>query len=158
MLLYLVQHAEAKREEEDAARDLTEKGRMDIESVAHHLKRLNVQVRQIFHSGKSWLKNNEAPLLDGFFEEVFVDFEGVDLRFQSRGRNTELGGCTQPSRHAAAAFSQSSLNNLFCLNHQHIGERLAGWLSLTRLPNQPMLIDRKLFRVTDDDRSFNHIL
>jgi phosphohistidine phosphatase len=53
MLLYLVQHAEAKREEEDAARDLTEKGRMDIESVAHHLKRLNVQVRQIFHSGKT---------------------------------------------------------------------------------------------------------
>ena len=37
----------------DAARDLTEKGRMDIESVAHHLKRLNVQVRQIFHSGKT---------------------------------------------------------------------------------------------------------
>ncbi|MGD0971855.1 MAG: phosphohistidine phosphatase SixA [Desulfobaccales bacterium] len=53
MLLYLVQHAEARSEEEDAARDLTENGRMDIESVAHHLKRLNVQVRQIFHSGKT---------------------------------------------------------------------------------------------------------
>lgn len=53
MLLYLVQHAEAKREEEDPARDLTEKGRQDIESLAHHLKRLNVQVRQIFHSGKT---------------------------------------------------------------------------------------------------------
>jgi len=53
MLLYLVQHAEARSEEEDAARDLTEKGRMDIETVAHHLKRLNVQVRQIFHSGKT---------------------------------------------------------------------------------------------------------
>ncbi len=53
MFLYLVQHAEAKREEEDPARDLTEKGRIDIESVAHHLKRLNVQVKQIFHSGKT---------------------------------------------------------------------------------------------------------
>ncbi len=53
MLLYLVQHAEARSEAEDAARDLTEKGRMDIESVAHHLKRLNLQVRQIFHSGKT---------------------------------------------------------------------------------------------------------
>ncbi|MGA8572695.1 MAG: phosphohistidine phosphatase SixA [Desulfobaccales bacterium] len=53
MLLYLVQHAEAASEAEDAARDLTEKGRMDIESVAHHLKRLKVQVRQIFHSGKT---------------------------------------------------------------------------------------------------------
>jgi phosphohistidine phosphatase len=53
MFLYLVQHAEAKREEEDPGRDLTEKGRIDIESVAHYMKRLNVQVRQIFHSGKT---------------------------------------------------------------------------------------------------------
>jgi phosphohistidine phosphatase len=53
MFLYLVQHAEAKREEEDPARDLTEKGRLDIENVAHHLERLNVQVRQIWHSGKT---------------------------------------------------------------------------------------------------------
>ena len=52
MFLYLVQHAEAKREEEDPCRDLTEKGRIDIENVAHYMKRLNVQVRQIFHSGK----------------------------------------------------------------------------------------------------------
>jgi phosphohistidine phosphatase len=53
MFLYLVQHAEAKREEEDPARDLTEKGRLDIENIAHHLKRLNVQVEQIWHSGKT---------------------------------------------------------------------------------------------------------
>jgi phosphohistidine phosphatase len=53
MLLYLVQHAEAKKEEEDPERDLTEKGRIDIEGVAHYIKRLNVQVRQIFHSGKT---------------------------------------------------------------------------------------------------------
>jgi phosphohistidine phosphatase len=53
MFLYLVQHAEAKREEEDPARDLTEKGRKDIESVAHRMKKLNVQVRQILHSGKT---------------------------------------------------------------------------------------------------------
>jgi phosphohistidine phosphatase len=53
MFLYLVQHAEAKRAEEDPARDLTEKGRLDIESVSHLLQRLNVQVRQIFHSGKT---------------------------------------------------------------------------------------------------------
>ncbi len=53
MLLYLVQHAEAKREEEDPARDLTEKGRIDIERLSHHMEKLNVQVRQIFHSGKT---------------------------------------------------------------------------------------------------------
>jgi phosphohistidine phosphatase len=53
MFLYLVQHAESKRTEEDPERDLTERGRMDIENVAHHMKRLNVQVTQIFQSGKT---------------------------------------------------------------------------------------------------------
>ncbi len=53
MLLYLVQHAEAKSEAEDPNRDLTEKGSLDIEAVSHHLKRLHVQVSQIYHSGKT---------------------------------------------------------------------------------------------------------
>jgi phosphohistidine phosphatase len=53
MLLYLVQHAEAKSKEDDPQRDLTEKGSLDIEVVAHHLKRLHVQVGHIYHSGKT---------------------------------------------------------------------------------------------------------
>ena len=42
MFLYLSQHAEARNKEEDPERDLTEKGRGDIEIVSHHLKRLNL--------------------------------------------------------------------------------------------------------------------
>jgi phosphohistidine phosphatase len=53
MVLYLVQHAEAKSKEEDPERDLTEKGRRDLERVARYLKRLHVQVGHIFHSGKT---------------------------------------------------------------------------------------------------------
>jgi phosphohistidine phosphatase len=53
MILYLVQHAEAAPKEEDPARDLTERGRLDMESVAHHLKRLNLKISRIFHSGKT---------------------------------------------------------------------------------------------------------
>jgi|UniRef100_A0A7V6A2U6 phosphohistidine phosphatase len=53
MFLYLVQHAEASSEAEDPRRDLTQKGRMDIEAVSHHLKRLRVEVKQIYHSGKT---------------------------------------------------------------------------------------------------------
>jgi phosphohistidine phosphatase len=53
MLLYLVQHAEVKSKEEDTERDLTEKGRLEIENVAHHLQRQNITVEQIFHSGKT---------------------------------------------------------------------------------------------------------
>jgi phosphohistidine phosphatase len=52
MFVYLVQHAEASKEE-NLGKDLTQKGRLDIESVAHHMKRLNVQVKQIVHSGKT---------------------------------------------------------------------------------------------------------
>jgi phosphohistidine phosphatase len=62
MFLYLVQHAEAKSEEEDPARDLTPKGCIDIEDVAHQLKRLNVQVSRIFHSGKTRAKSTASVL------------------------------------------------------------------------------------------------
>ena len=53
MILYLVQHAEAKGKEEDPARDLTEKGRRDMERMARYLKGLEVEVKQIFQSGKT---------------------------------------------------------------------------------------------------------
>lgn len=53
MLLYLVQHAEAKSKEEDPARDLSEKGRQDILRVANYAGKFNVAVIQIFHSGKA---------------------------------------------------------------------------------------------------------
>lgn len=64
MILYLVQHAEAKKEAEDPARDLTTKGFIDIEDIAHHLKRLNVQVRQIVHSGKTRARSTAKVLAD----------------------------------------------------------------------------------------------
>jgi phosphohistidine phosphatase len=53
MRLYLLQHAEAKREQEDPNRDLTEKGRADITKVAKHLESLGLKVSQVFHSGKT---------------------------------------------------------------------------------------------------------
>jgi phosphohistidine phosphatase len=62
MFLYLVQHAEAKSEEEDPARDLSDQGSIDIENVAHHLKRLKVRVGQIFHSGKTRARHTAEVL------------------------------------------------------------------------------------------------
>lgn len=52
MRLYLVQHAEACREEEDPKRPLTSKGRQDIEKVSGYVTRY-IQVKTIFHSGKT---------------------------------------------------------------------------------------------------------
>jgi phosphohistidine phosphatase len=53
MRLYLVQHAEAKREEEDPARPLTERGTWDAERVAEFLSRAGIEVNRILHSGKT---------------------------------------------------------------------------------------------------------
>jgi phosphohistidine phosphatase len=53
MFLYLVQHAEARKKEEDPTRDLSEKGLQDIKKVAEYGRKLNLTVNQILHSGKT---------------------------------------------------------------------------------------------------------
>ncbi len=52
MLLYLVQHAEAKSKDEDPSRSLSEKGIQNIKKVAHYASALNIKVSKIFHSTK----------------------------------------------------------------------------------------------------------
>jgi phosphohistidine phosphatase len=44
MYLYLVQHGEAKREDEDPARGLTEKGTKDVHQVAQFLQNKRLPV------------------------------------------------------------------------------------------------------------------
>ncbi|MBM4136747.1 MAG: phosphohistidine phosphatase SixA [Nitrospira sp.] len=64
MLLYLVQHAEAKREEEDPSRSLSEKGLQDIKRVAVYAEKLNIKISQIFHSGKTRALQTAEVLAD----------------------------------------------------------------------------------------------
>jgi phosphohistidine phosphatase len=52
MELYLVQHGESKRENEDPARPLTERGRTEVERVARAVARLHLDVEEVVHSGK----------------------------------------------------------------------------------------------------------
>ncbi|MDO8427315.1 MAG: phosphohistidine phosphatase SixA [Deltaproteobacteria bacterium] len=52
MEVYLVQHAEAKSEEEDPERGLTDKGFNDMEKAAAFLKASGVKAAEAFHSGK----------------------------------------------------------------------------------------------------------
>lgn len=53
MLLYLVQHGEAKREDEDPARGLTEKGAKDVKKVAQLLQNKILSLSHVFHSNKT---------------------------------------------------------------------------------------------------------
>lgn len=62
MLLYLVQHAEAKKEEEDPARPLSEKGLSDIRKITFYLSRLDVSIGQILHSTKLRAKQTAEVL------------------------------------------------------------------------------------------------
>jgi phosphohistidine phosphatase len=52
MFVYLVQHADAKKEEIDPARPLSEKGLQDIKKIASYVSQLNIKVYKIFHSSK----------------------------------------------------------------------------------------------------------
>jgi phosphohistidine phosphatase len=52
MEVYLVQHGEAKPEEEDPERPLTDRGRAEVESVARYAAGLGIDVDRILHSGK----------------------------------------------------------------------------------------------------------
>ena len=64
MLLYLVQHAEAKREEEDPARGLTDKGWKDIRRVAGYAGNLGFKIITIYHSGKTRAVQTAQVLAD----------------------------------------------------------------------------------------------
>ncbi len=50
--LYLMQHGEARPEQEDPARPLTDRGRAEVERIARAAARLDLGLVQLFHSGK----------------------------------------------------------------------------------------------------------
>jgi len=64
MLLYLVQHGEAKKEEEDPQRGLTDKGRKDVQAIAAYARKMNVQPDRIFHSAKLRAQQTAALLVE----------------------------------------------------------------------------------------------
>lgn len=62
MFLYLVQHAEAKREEEDPARPLSQKGVEEVKKVASFISGLHMELEEVFHSGKLRAKQTAEVL------------------------------------------------------------------------------------------------
>lgn len=62
MRIYLVQHADAKKEEEDPARPLSDRGMKEIEKVASYVSQLGVKIHKIFHSNKLRAKQTAEVL------------------------------------------------------------------------------------------------
>jgi len=52
MRLYLIRHAEAKREEEDPLRPLSDNGRNEIGKVTDYISKFDLKISRIFHSTK----------------------------------------------------------------------------------------------------------
>lgn len=64
MYLYLVQHGEAKKEEEDPARGLTDKGIQDVQRAAAFARKMGLKISCIFHSGKTRAMQTAQILAD----------------------------------------------------------------------------------------------
>jgi phosphohistidine phosphatase len=63
MRLYLVQHGNAKSEEEDIQRPLSAKGKMEVEKVAKYAAGLNFSIAGIYHSPKLRAKQTAEILM-----------------------------------------------------------------------------------------------
>ena len=72
--LYLVQHGEAKTENEDPERPLTDQGVDDVARVARHaVEQLGVRAGRVVHSGKTRARQTAeiwSGLLDAYIEQA----------------------------------------------------------------------------------------
>ena len=64
MFLYLVQHAEAKKEEVDPSRSLSENGMRNIQTTSLFLAKQGLKVNKIFHSNKLRAKQTAEVLAE----------------------------------------------------------------------------------------------
>ena len=62
MRLYLVQHGKATPKEEDPDRPLTESGQEEVEAMADFIHPLELQIGQMWHSGKTRAKQTARIL------------------------------------------------------------------------------------------------
>lgn len=78
MFLYLVRHADARKEEEDPSRALSEKGVYDITRISSYVAQLGLNVLQIFHSHKLRARQT-AEILFEYLKPVkgFAEADGL---------------------------------------------------------------------------------
>ncbi len=86
MKIYLIQHGEAKREEEDPLRGLTEKGKEDIKKSGEFLNKINVKVNKIWHSGKKRAEESSLILKECLsFEKEIEKIDGINPMDEPEG-------------------------------------------------------------------------
>lgn len=123
MEIYLVQHGEAKPEQEDPARPLTNQGRKEVERIARWLSRTGLKITEIRHSPKLRAKQTA---------EIFAKELGT-------ARISEMQGVApNDDPKAAADWLNSIAEPVMLVGHlPHLG-RLASLL-LTGSPDADMI-------------------
>jgi phosphohistidine phosphatase len=77
MLLFLIQHAEAKSKEKDPSRGLSEKGIQDITKIANYASKLDIKAPGILHSGKLRAQQTARVLADYLKIENISETDGL---------------------------------------------------------------------------------
>ncbi len=77
MKVYLVQHGEAKREEDDPARPLSEKGLKDVKKIADYISKY-IKIKRIYHSGKLRSKQTAEKLSEKLTVKKVEKVEGLE--------------------------------------------------------------------------------
>jgi phosphohistidine phosphatase len=146
MHLYLVQHAEAKSEEEDPERSLSDKGRNDIRKVASFLSGLK-NLSTIFHSGKTRARQT-AEVLSAYLRPANGISEAGGLkpmddlsvwikRLEGIEEDTMLvGHLPHLSKLASALLCQDEnrkviafqMGGVVCLSRDESGNYLLAWM------------------------------
>jgi phosphohistidine phosphatase len=123
MILYLVQHGEAKPESEDPQRSLTQRGREAIRLVAEWAARAGVKVDQIRHSGKLRAEQTAGILAERLAPSSIHGTSGL-------GPNDDI-------RPVAESLEQEARATML-VGHLPFLSRLASYL-LIRDPDHPLV-------------------
>jgi phosphohistidine phosphatase len=78
MLLYLMQHAEAKKEEEDPSRPLSPKGLQDAKKMAAQISKLDIVTGGVLHSGKLRARQSAEAISSGLAPSAFKTLGETD--------------------------------------------------------------------------------
>lgn len=79
MKVYLIQHGESVEKEVNPERPLSEKGKQEVERLGQFLSELNIQVSDIFHSGKLRAKETAEIIADKLhFKKILQVRRGID--------------------------------------------------------------------------------
>jgi phosphohistidine phosphatase len=77
--LYILQHGEAESKEVDPERPLSEHGKRDIRILALHMQNMDVQLGNIFHSGKLRAEQSARLIAETLSPEIQpVQTEGLN--------------------------------------------------------------------------------